>query len=288
MNENNKTWMTHKDDLPSPDKFIDIFDDNGEEWLALEYHPEWDEEKHLGEEKFDSPKKRVWYQIRSYIVKGEDYQKVIDWINEKNFRGRWMPEGTEWYELFNREYYWSPGFQEFNKRYIEETENSEEFQLNDNKTGSYIANCYVTTKAYYWEEEYDHSKEESFYIIIPSKLIYDQMHLHHSDREGEFVDADNNIICFDPSVYNNSFSASLIKKQPFLDFLKTNKLKIIWTLLSQKQIIGGHRFTSNDNPPPLDISGVYYLDDDYKVQGEFAIHSPLELECESWGQELDS
>lgn len=115
------------------------------------------------------------------------------------------------------------------------------------------------------------------------------MHLHYSDREGEFVDADNNIICFDPSVYNNSFSASLIKKQPFLDFLKTNKLKIIWTLLSQKQIIGGHRFTSNDNPPPLDISGVYYLDDDYKVQGEFAIHSPLELECrnQSGGEQVD-
>lgn len=277
MDEDNKTWMTHKDDLPSPDRLIDISDDNGEEWLALEYHPEWDEEKHHGEEKYDSPKKRVWYQIRSYLVKEEDYQKVIDWINGKNFRGRWMPEKTDWYELFNREYYWSPGFQEFNKRYIEETESSEEFQLNDNVTGSYIANCHVTTKAYFWEEEFDHSKEEAFYIIIPSKLIYDQMHLHNSDKEGEFVDADNNIICFDPSVYNNSFSALLIKKQPFLEFLKNNHLKIIWTLLSEKQIIGGHSFAANENPSPLDISGVYYIDDDYKVQGDFAIHSPEEL-----------
>ena len=276
MSEDNKTWMTHKDDLPSPNKLIDISNDNGEEWLALEYHPEWDEEKHLGEEKYDSPKKKIWYQIRSYLVREEDYQKVIEWINGKNFRGRWMPEKTGWYELFNREYYWSPGFREFDKRYIEETESSEEFQLNDNATGLYIANCFVTTKAYFWEEEFDHSKDDSFNINIPSKLIYDKMHLQHSDNEGEFVDAANNLICFDPSVYNNSFSALLIKKQPFLDFLKNNNLKIFWTLLSEKQIIGGG-FSANYNPPPLDISGVYYLDDNYRVQGDFAIHSPEEL-----------
>lgn len=33
-----------------------------------------------------------------------------------------------------------------------------------------------------------------------------------------------------------------------------------------------------DNPIPIDLSGVYYLDNGYKVQGELAIHSSLKLE----------
>lgn len=271
MYENNSEWMTHKDDLPEPKGLISVTDNEGEEWLALECHPEWDEVKRMGEEKYDSPKKRVWYQIRSYLVKDEDYEKVLGWIKNKNFRGRWMPEKTDWYELFEREYYWSPGFAYFDNRYREDELRSGEFHLNDNETGEYIADCRVTARAYYWEEEFDQSKEESFYINIPSKMMCEKMGLHASEKEGEFVDDRGEVVCFDPSVYHDTFSALLIRKQPLMEFLARNGLRIIWTLLCEKQILGGWGASGADNPSSLDVSGVYYLDENAELQGDFRI-----------------
>ena len=271
MDEKNREWIKHKDDLPEPKGLISMTDNDGGEWLALECHPDWTEAKSLGEEEYDRAKKKVWYQIRSYLVKNEDYEKVLEWIRHKNFRGRWMPEKTDWYELYYREYYWSPGFEDFDKRYCEDDLRSEEFHLNDNETGEYIADCRVTTKAYFWEEQFDHSKDESLYIRIPSKMIYEKMGLHASDKEGEFVDDRGNVVCFDPSVYHNTYSALLIRKQPLMDFLERNGLRIIWTLLCEKQILGGWGASGADNPAPLDVSGVFYLDEDTVMKGNFRI-----------------
>ena len=278
MYENNSEWMKHKDDLPEPKGLISVTDNEGGEWLALECHPEWDEEKRMGEEEYDRAKKKVWYQIRSYLVKNEDYEKVLGWIKDKNFRGRWMPEKTDWYELFEREYYWSPGFAYFDNRYREDELRSGEFHLNDNETGVYIADCRVTARAYYWEEEFDQSKEESFYINMPSKMMYDKMGVHASEKEGEFVNDRGEVVCFDPSVYHDTFSALLIRKQPLMEFLERNGLRIIWTLLCEKQILGGWGASGADNPAPLDVSGVYYFDDDTVLQGDIRIYLWVERE----------
>ena len=211
-------------------------------------------------------------------MKNEDYEKVLGWIKDKNFRGRWMPEKTDWYELFEREYYWSPGFAYFENRYREDELRSGEFHLNDNETGVYIADCRVTARAYYWEEEFDQSKEESFYINMPSKMMYDKMGVHASEKEGEFVNDRGEVVCFDPSVYHDTFSALLIRKQPLMEFLERNGLRIIWTLLCEKQILGGWGASGADNPAPLDVSGVYYFDDDTVLQGDIRIYLWVERE----------
>lgn len=129
----------------------------------------------------------------------------------------------------------------------------------------------MTARAYYWEEEFDQSKEESFYINIPSKMIYEKVGLHASEKEGEFVDDRGEVVCFDPLVYHDTFSALLIRKQPLMEFLERNGLRIIWTLLCEKQILGGWGASGADNPAPLDVSGVYYLDENAELQGDFRI-----------------
>lgn len=266
MGAHNEIWITQKNDLPSPEGLIELIDKNGEAWLALEYHPEWREEKYLGEEEYNCPKKQVWYQIRSYLIKNEDYQKFISWGKNKNFSGRWMPEKSNWYELYRREYYWSPIYNEFDKRYADD---SDICPIHDDATKSHVADIILTTKGYFWEEEFDQSKESAFNINIPSKFIYDNMHLQESDIEGVFLDKNNQIVCFDPSVNNNSFYSLLIKKDAFIEFLQNNQLQIVWTLLGEKQIIGGHDYK---DLYPLEISGLYYLDKGFNVSGNFSIY----------------
>ncbi len=112
----------------------------------------------------------------------------------------------------------------------------------DRESGEYVAEVNVTAQGFLWEEEFDKSKEETISFLKPSTVIYKGMDLKYSQREGEFIDNNKEVQCFAPNVYYNSKSYLLVRKHSFLKFLNENNLKIVWTVLGEKQIIGGRSF----------------------------------------------
>jgi hypothetical protein len=248
-------WVKKTDNLPKIESLIQVCDSENEEWLLLEGYPEWAEPKKIGEEKWDSAHKRLWCHIRSYIIKEEEFDKFQNWLTKQSFMGRWMPESIERYEIFNREYYWSPAYRCFNG---EDSEEGIERDISDNETGKFITSATIPIESYRWEEEFDKSKEETLGFMKPSLNIFQGMKLQYSNREGEFVNSSNELICFDTSVHHNSKSYFLIKKKPFLEYLHENKLKVVWTILGEKQIIGGRTFRE-DYIGMLEFSGAYYF-----------------------------
>lgn len=258
----NENWVKKNDNLPNIESLIEVSDYNNEEWLVLEGYPEWAEPKKIGEEKWDYAHKRLWCHIRSYIVKENDFNKFQEWATRQDFMGRWMPESRDRYEIFNREYYWSPAYQYFNSDYYE---GKQERDIYEKRTGEFILSANIPVESYRWEEEFDKSKEETISFIKPSLDIFQGMKLQYTNREGEFVNSNNELICFDTNVYHNSKSNFLIKKKPFLDYLQENKLKIVWTILGEKQIIGGRTFRE-DYIGMLEFSGAYYIAEN-KING---------------------
>jgi len=264
-----KTWIKTSDDLPCSKNLLNISDENNEEWLVLEGYPEWAESKKIGDEKWDKPHKRMWYHLRSYLISEDEYETMKEWALTQDFMGRWMPENSSRYEVFSREYYWSPAYKYFNKEYYNGIELRE---VHDQETGVYISKVMLTADDFLWEEEFDRSKEDTISFLKPSKHIYENMKMLYSKQEGEFTDENGNVLCFAPSVYNDSKSYLLIKKQPFLNYLKENKLKIIWTVLGEKNIVGGHS-NRDEYHGRLEISGAFYLTDYEKIDG--IIHSKV-------------
>jgi hypothetical protein len=246
-----KDWINTFDDLPDPAHLINVIDENGEDWLIVEGFPAWEEPKELGNERWDKPHKRMWYQIRSYLVEDNDYLKLREWAIQQDFMGRWMPENHDKYEIFSREYYWSPAYE-----YSEGTELQE---VCDPTTDEFVASVRVTTESFLWEEEFDNSKEETIRFLKPCVYIYEKMQLSYSRREGEFTNENGEVVCFEPSVYHNSDSYLLIKKEPFLRFLRENNFKIVWTILGEKNIIGG-RANTDEYVGGLEVSGAFYLE----------------------------
>ncbi len=261
----NEEWIKLIEDLPNSKKIINIVNKSGEEWLVLEGYPEWAESKKVGDEKWDKPHKRIWYQLRSYLITDDDYVKIKDWASNQDFMGRWMPESSSRYQVFSREYYWSPAYNYFyNKEYYGGMELKE---IHEKITEDSIGNVILTTNNFLWEEEFDQSKEDSIHFLKPSKYIFEHMKLVYSKKEGEFTDDTGEVICFAPSVYFDSQSYLIIKKYPLLKFLKESKLRLLWTVLGEKSIIGGH---SNGDVfyGRLEISGVYYLNENNEVEGK--------------------
>jgi len=254
----NESWVNDSSVLPNLEEIIQVKDDKDEEWLVLEGYPSWSEPKKIGEEKWDQPHKELWCHIRSYLIKDDEFNSFKDWAIEQDFMGRWMPESGDRYEMFSREYYWSPAQDYFMTEYFGGIEWEE---VHDKKSGEYIAKVNVTTLGFLWEKEFDNSKEETIRFLKPSTIIYSGMELKYSPREGEFIDKSKEVQCFAANVYHDSKSYLLVKKTSFLKFLKNNNLKIVWTVLGEKQIIGGRSF-GDDYVGRLEISGAYYFDNE--------------------------
>lgn len=252
----NENWVKEATVVPSVENILEVKDDEGEEWLILEGYPSWSEPKKIGEEKWDQPHKELWCQIRSYIVSEDEFNSFKNWAVKQDFMGRWMPESGDRYEMFSREYYWSPAQDYFITEYYG---GIEWIEVHNQESGEYIAKVNVTAQSFLWEEEFDKSKEETISFLKPSTVIYEGMDLKYSQKEGEFLDNTDEVQCFAANVYHDSKSYLLVKKAPFLKFLQGNNLNIVWTVLGEKQIIGGRAF-GTDYLGRLEISGAYYFD----------------------------
>jgi len=251
-------WLNIESDIPSVEPIIELTDPDGCNWLALECYPEWDEPHNN-----DSIYKRLWYQIRSCIIDEDDFSLFYDWATKQNFGGRWMPECRERYELFYREYYWSPGYKYY------DIEGLTKREIYDRETNQFIALAEVTTIGYLWEAEEDYSKETSFYCLMPSKQLFDGMKMQYANEEGVFLNENGEIICFDTRAVKRSKNYLLVRKKTLLDYLKTHHKKIVWYILGEKNIIGLHNYHNMPNFPMwLVVSGAYTLDEKGKVIGD--------------------
>ena len=85
------------------------------------------------------------------------------------------------------------------------------------------------------------------------------MNLQYSSNIGEWLSEHGRIVCFDPSIRQDVSSALIVKKDVFLEFLAENELRVFWTCLGEKNILGAD-FHGTDLPNWLEISGVYTLD----------------------------
>ncbi|MBT2765917.1 ATP-binding protein [Paenibacillus sp. ISL-20] len=259
----NEDWLIRDSELPDPQALISITDTAGEEWLVLERNLSWKELLPIGQDRNETPYKRLWYQIRSYLVKEEMETELLGWLKEQHLIGRWFPEGYEQYQVFSREFYWSPAYRHFNN-----TKPAQKWEkIYKNKYyGSIIAEVLPTSEGHRWESGLDEEKNLSY--LAPREYIYSSMKLQYSKNVGEWLDEKGKVTCFDHSVKTGGSLGLLIKKDSFVQFLTENKLKVFWTCLGEKQVIGDS-FNDRYNKW-LELSGVYSIHQG-NVDGELKI-----------------
>ncbi|WP_202963018.1 hypothetical protein, partial [Aeromonas lacus] len=230
-----KEWIESSTTITNPYGLIEVKDDNGDAWLVLESYPSWKEPKIIGNDDWGHPRKEVWCHIKSYIVKVEEFKNFRDWATNQHFMGRWMPEGSDRYQLFNREFYWSDAFQFFKSDYYG---GSDWTSVSDQESRVKIADVSITSVSYLWEEKFDRSKIEALSFLKPSNLIFEKMGLTNGEIEGSFKDQNGTMVCFAAEAIHASKAHLLVKKEPFLTMLSENGFEIVWTLLGEKGVIG--------------------------------------------------
>ncbi len=220
----NSEWSKSLDDLPKIEDVLIKKDYSNKDWIFLEYYPTWEEPKKFGEDKYSSRRKRLHYLIQSYLVKRKDENKVFNYLKEKNFFGRWMPENADDYtNILNREKFWSPA-------YLDQGDEKHEWvEIMDNithtSTGYKVMVATTSAKGSISEDK----SGANFNYNIPCKALFEGLKLKYSNTDGDFLNDNGEKI-----VTNVSTKGILIRKKELMTFLNENNLSIIWTLLGEK------------------------------------------------------
>jgi nucleoside phosphorylase len=259
-------WITQKDDCPNPHQWIECTHSNDHStWLTLEGHYRWTERGPIEEDPYEGLRRSMWFQVRSYIIRQEDSEELLAWLQEKNFMGRWMPESVGMYEVFVGEFPWADACALYNDQ--------------ENVWGRWgdrlPVPLVVTTTNYIRESSsQDCSIDETISALMPAAWLIQKMNLRWSGGNFKFVNASNKIIAFDPSTEQTGPQALLISKKEMEQFLTENKLMLIWTVLGERELVGGQ---TQEWRGRLEISGVYSLQTSSVIDGSLKVwhKSPL-------------
>lgn len=257
--KSNISWIKINNDLPDPANIIRISDDEHKNWLVLQGIFTWQENTPPEYKKYDIPVRAMFYVLKSFIVKKGDHKKMLSWIVKKSF-GNWLPESSNFYEIFIGEYPNSFAFDNLRGNYNIWTMPNKDLQIP----------IVVTDDSYLNEFTLDCSHSGSVSVKLPCKWLVNELDIKQNYLDGRFYDKKNKLVALTTSIFEeNSPSALLINKETLINFLDKQGYVIFWTLLGEKQLIGGS-YSHEDFVGRLEMSGIYTKDTKGNIIGKIA------------------
>ena len=258
-NKEVEEWISDLSDLPNSYSMLHKKKEDNE-FILLNGWYKWAEEKQLGFEKYEQPQKDMWININCYIVKKDQLNKYVDTLKGENFIGKRLNEPTQSSMLFNREYYWSSANQELNKH------NNGCVEIdrisNHNSKFNSLDKVLIPTYIYYSENQGDIDLRRSWYK--PCDKLFNELNLKYGYEDTALYNSDGKLICFDSQELLNEDIGFFISKDIFFKYLEDNNYTCFWTILAQKQIIGGRRIVRS-NFQNIIKSGLIYFDDSKNI-----------------------
>lgn len=96
------------DEIPAR---LKIQDTSGSDWIALMIYECAKKNPEKADDCFGIPSgtQEIWYKAQAYFMRPVHFQFMKEHIESPDFSSQDFPEGSDVYQLFNREYAWSPG-----------------------------------------------------------------------------------------------------------------------------------------------------------------------------------
>ena len=259
-NQQINEWILHKTSLF--DMPLIYKDNNGTEWTLLYQHKEIKNQKDEASDTFSwfcEGHQRTWRIIEAYFVKNSEFDSLkSNFEKSEMFKNGIQSEVTSLYQIYNREFPWSPGVKEivedswFNynvetgeeeiKRQkvpdfiqsgeeVELVEKEEYFTVKVKKTLAKLLPAHIH---FCWEEEYDASKKETISFDIPCPELIDKLHLVQKKYDGYYFSQEGDLVAFDGEL-TNTINGLIIRKDYLDQFLKENDLSVFWNFIGEKQ-----------------------------------------------------
>lgn len=288
-------WANNEKDVIDFSKLIFLIDNNKEEWVFLHGHLN---EQSSKDYKHDY--KEIWRMVSAYIINDDEYHAFISKLKKKPLWGRWFPESDDRYNIFCREFCWSPAYKDEYKnetfevsistsKKIQKTiknrslnvfetllqEYSENVEMSQPDVYSYVEQVRETIgvvkplwNSYLWEEEYDASKKDTIRVHLPIKEIIEFFNLKQT-KTGLFYDEEELVVADFSFVVGNTVGL-YIKKSYLEKFLQKTHCNVFWICIGEKNDIktkGG--FSYGEDSIFMDFSSLVYYEGDKITSSDF-------------------
>lgn len=241
--------------LKTPDNIFNEFPDrlikkaaDGTEWFSLrvsnnnQFRIQDTDEYNL----FIRGNQDIWISSVMYLIKPNE-DVTSDKLESSEYIGTITNNLPTCYCLYNREYAWSPG-------YNDEFCNDENYNMADN------LKVIPASINFLWEEEFDASKENTISFYIPVGKIIQSMGLYQKDIDGVYYYKDE-IVAFDQSLNNGKPAELLIRRDVLDKFLEENEYSVFWYIKGEKTF-----FLDNRTSKWCNWRG-YFLYNNNKIDG---------------------
>lgn len=229
-----KEWMESTEKLPKISQLIEINKD-GKGYLiqSMSFSIDGTNE--------NSRYRNLYYLINAFILNQSNLDNFIEWLSSIDFYGQdKMPKSSDIQKTFLREYPNSKTFAYFNNYYYGQTDWDDKFAHGE---GGIPCQVLLTSTSYMNEgRSYDTSVDEPLEIALPNKWLIDQMGLNQTLKDGEWVNGENEVVFFDPTIdscfiseYNEN-SVLVADKELLFKFLESNGLTMVWIMWGEKQV----------------------------------------------------
>lgn len=243
--QSNAEWTATSSDVPRSDRLLQpIARADGGEWLLLEGYPSWSASTHDDDDGF-APHRKVWTQIRGYLVKRKSANRVFRWMAKQHFMGRWMPEGAEFHKGYIGEYPWGILFSMYPDWWHSRGGNE--------KAPARLVPVCNSVSANYEEDAY---QGEDITVHVPAREFFEADGQLRWDGLSGYRDEKGRLRFLDPSAAESGSAALLVDRSYLLDFLQRHELAIVWSVLGEKIFIGGVPSAH----PRLEFSRAHLLD----------------------------
>ncbi|TYT78818.1 hypothetical protein [Treponema phagedenis] len=264
-----RQWLkTPANFFSSFNSYLLVEDTDGNKWVSLYYYIETKDQPNTINDDFpfNRGEQQIWCMAQGYFVNEDEFVLLKRDLEQRNFLGRWFAEPQKAYELFNREYAWSLGYNTiFGQHWFDYEIGSDNFTGITNSeiknTKSSIVRIMPTYTRCIWEEEYDASKSNRIAFNILRKDIIDHLELEQKVYDGCLYSTNGELVSFDGELTKISKSL-FIRKDYLCDYLRDKKLKVFWTFMGEKIYFNDHPLNLN----PSEWSGLFWLEED-SIQG---------------------
>ena len=167
------------------------------------------------------PLKEIWIHINSYLIKKEDLKKCKKFFKGKDFWGRWLPEGFNFYENWIGEYPWS-------KSYLNIFQDFEEKR-------DIPIKLIPTAHDFINEKDSKFCKNDiSEKFLFPSEIFFENLNLKWNGENVYLLDSKPMFLI------NNGKSHSIYSNKKLLEkYLNDNDYILVWTILGEKCYLEG-------------------------------------------------
>ena len=262
-------WVKRRDDIPNRDQQLYFKNDSDDtNWVKLHGMDVWKLSPPYGREDHEVDYRELWLEANGYFIPSENVSTFLEWTQEVDFMGRWMPEPPGDGRLYFGELGWSRAFNSILGSQIGP-------HFPEPSSDDRACPVPLSVEAYSYTAEisgYDCSHPQQTSLLRPSLCMADALNLRWTGLGANFVDENEDLVMFDPSIYGHELGALMVREDRLQQFLNRRDAALVWAIVGEKRVRAPGDWMSTRSAF-LRITGAY-------VYGEDALNGHISTQLE--------